>query len=176
MIEIDTQIVCSAEVMGMGSHLVGRVVSNLQFSCWDDLLYLSYWQKTSDSHLIQRHFSKKIRTSWVKPLSFLPLYEIYSLLYSWAFGNAWFSPWHHILTCYCCCCYLVAQVCPTLCDPMDCSPPGSSVHGVLQARVLEWVASSFSRRSSQRNQTSVSCIGRQILYHRDTRERLVLSR
>ena len=37
----------------------------------------------------------------------------------------------------------VAQSCPTLCDPMDCSPPGSSVHGFLQARVLEWVAISF---------------------------------
>ena len=38
----------------------------------------------------------------------------------------------------------VAQSCPTLSDPMDCSPPGSSVHGVFQARVLEWVAISFS--------------------------------
>ena len=37
-----------------------------------------------------------------------------------------------------------AQSCPTLCDPLDCSPPGSSVHGVLQARILEWVAISFS--------------------------------
>ena len=44
---------------------------------------------------------------------------------------------------------LVAQSCPTLCDPMDCSPPGSSVHGILQARILEWVAISFSRGSSQ---------------------------
>ena len=35
---------------------------------------------------------------------------------------------------------LVAQLCPTLCDPMDCSPPGSSVHGILQTRILEWVA------------------------------------
>ena len=35
---------------------------------------------------------------------------------------------------------LVAQLCPTLWDPMDCSPPGSSVHGILQARILEWVA------------------------------------
>ena len=41
-------------------------------------------------------------------------------------------------------CGLVAQSCPTLCDPMDCSPPGSSVHGILQARILEWVAISFS--------------------------------
>ena len=43
----------------------------------------------------------------------------------------------------------VAQLSPTLCDPMDCSPPGSSIHGILQARVLEWVAISFSRGSSQ---------------------------
>ena len=62
----------------------------------------------------------------------------------------------------------VAQSCPTLCDPMDCSLPGSSVHGVFQAGILEWVAISFSRVSSQfRDQTHVSCIsgiGRQILY------------
>jgi len=41
------------------------------------------------------------------------------------------------------------QSCPTLCDPTDCSPPGSSVHGILQARILEWVAISFSRASSR---------------------------
>ena len=39
---------------------------------------------------------------------------------------------------------LVAQLCLTLCDPMDCSPPGSSVHGILQARILEWIAILFS--------------------------------
>jgi len=43
-----------------------------------------------------------------------------------------------------CVCVLVAQLCPALCDPMDCSPPGSSVHGILQARILEWVAIPFS--------------------------------
>ena len=42
-------------------------------------------------------------------------------------------------------CVLVTQSCPTLCDPMDYSPPGSSVQGVLQARILEWVAIPFSR-------------------------------
>ena len=41
------------------------------------------------------------------------------------------------------------QSCPTLCDPMDCSPPGSSVRGILQARILEWVAMPSSRGSSQ---------------------------
>ena len=43
----------------------------------------------------------------------------------------------------------VAQSCPTVCDPMDCSLPGSSVHGIFQARILEWVAISFSGGSSQ---------------------------
>ena len=43
----------------------------------------------------------------------------------------------------------VVQSYPTLCDPLDCSPPGSSIHGILQARILEWVAISFSRGSSQ---------------------------
>ena len=53
---------------------------------------------------------------------------------------------------------LVAQLCWTLCDPMGCSPPGSSVHGILQARILEWVAMPSSKGSSQRmDRTQVSC-------------------
>ena len=54
---------------------------------------------------------------------------------------------------------LVTQSCATLCYPMDCSPPGSSVQGIFQARILEWVAISFSRGSSQlRDGTQVSFI------------------
>ena len=68
-------------------------------------------------------------------------------------------------------CCLVAQSSPILCDPVDCSPPGSSVHGILQAIIPEWVAISFSRGSSQpRGWTWVSCTGRWILYCWDTRE------
>ena len=53
----------------------------------------------------------------------------------------------------------VVQSCPTLYDPMDCSPPGSSVYGILQGRILEWVTISFSRGCSrQRDQTQLSCI------------------
>ena len=53
----------------------------------------------------------------------------------------------------------VVQSCPTLCKPVDCSLPGSSVHGILQARILEWVAIPFFRRSSQpRDRTQVSYI------------------
>ena len=60
---------------------------------------------------------------------------------------------------------LVAQMCWTLCDPMDCSLLGFFVHGILQARIQEWVAIPFSRGSSRpRDLSWVSCIGRQILY------------
>ena len=52
-----------------------------------------------------------------------------------------------------------AQSCPTLCNPTDCSLSGSSVHGIFQASVMEWIAISFSRGSSRpRNRTGVSCI------------------
>ena len=81
-------------------------------------------------------------------------------------------PWHSwdylsnkISICVC----KVIQSCLTLCNTMDCSPPGSSVHGISQARILEWVAVSFSWRSSQpRDRTRifyVSCIGRRVLNH-----------
>ena len=54
---------------------------------------------------------------------------------------------------------LVTQLCLTLCDPMDYSPPGSPVHGIFQARTLKWVAIPFSRGSSQpRDRTHISCI------------------
>ena len=63
---------------------------------------------------------------------------------------------------------MCAQSFPTLCNPMNCSLPVSSIHGVLQARILEWVAISFSRESSQaRDQTHifcVSCIGGWVLH------------
>ena len=74
-----------------------------------------------------------------------------------------------VCVCVCVCvCDKWLQSCPTLCDSMDCSPPGSSVCGILQARILEWVAMPSSRRSSWRDQTCVSyisCIGGQVLYH-----------
>ena len=58
---------------------------------------------------------------------------------------------------------------PTLCDLMDCSPPGSSVHRILQARILEWIAMPSSRVSSQPKDGTrisyISCIGRRVLYH-----------
>ena len=73
-----------------------------------------------------------------------------------------------------CVCVLVAQSCPTLGDPMDCSSPGSSVHRIFQVRVLEWVPISYSRGSSwPRDGTRISCIADRFLIIWDTREDLI---
>ena len=73
-------------------------------------------------------------------------------------------------------CVLAAMLCPTLSDPVDCSPPGSSVDGILQARILEWVAILFSRGSSQsRDWTWVSRIAGRFFIVWTTREATYLS-
>ena len=81
-------------------------------------------------------------------------------------------------SCPCCLCAKRAQLFLLLWNPMDCSQPGSSVQGIFQARILEWVAISSSRGCFQsRDQTRFSCnscIGRQILYHCATWEALIL--
>ena len=78
------------------------------------------------------------------------------------------NPWYIYTVENCggvCVCVHSTQSCPTLCNPMDYNPPGSSVHGVFLARILEWVAVSYSRGSSQSwDQVCISCIDR-ILYH-----------
>ena len=64
------------------------------------------------------------------------------------------------------CCVQSLQLCPTLCNPVDCSPSGSFVHGIFQVRILEQAAISYSRGSSRpRDWTHVFCTGRQTLYH-----------
>ena len=71
------------------------------------------------------------------------------------------------------CCAKSLQPCPTLCDPMDCSPPGSSVHGIFQTRILECVAISVSRGSSRpRDRTQVSHIAGRCFNLCTTREAL----
>ena len=88
----------------------------------------------------------------------------------------WFyttSFWKYFDLCYelkcVCVCAKSLQSCPSLCDPMDYNMPSSSVHGIVQGRILEWVAMPSSRGASQpRDGTRVSymfCIGRQVLHH-----------
>ena len=123
------------------------------------------------------------------------LYDVTLPLFSYRSGNAFLQPLHIKWLCnllwikkkkkcsssdvilsskvlICCSCCDKSSL--TLCNPMDCSPPASSVHGILQARTLEWVVISFSRGSSwPRDWTLifyVSCTGRQILNHAATWE------
>ena len=72
--------------------------------------------------------------------------------------HSWKSLWNN-----CCCVLLLRPV--RLCDPIDCSPPDSSFHGIVHARILEWVAISYFRSSGSRDQIHISCICRQILYY-----------
>ena len=80
--------------------------------------------------------------------------------------NIFFILWKKNFIGYAC---AVAELCLTLCDSMDCSPPGFSVHGVFQVRILEWVAISYPRGSfwprDPTHVSCVSCIGREILHH-----------
>ena len=81
------------------------------------------------------------------------------------------KPWNHYALLFNCLQMLVTQFCSTLWNLTDCSLLGFSVHGILQARILGWVAFPFSRGSSQsRDQTCISCTGRGILYHWGIRE------
>ena len=78
-------------------------------------------------------------------------------------------PQGYVCVCVCVNVRLVTQSCLSLFDPMDCRLPGSSVHGILKERILEWVAISYFRGSSLSKEriciSYVSCIGRRILHH-----------
>ena len=83
---------------------------------------------------------------------------LFPLIYCKCLASLNFASLPHVHACF------ITQSCPTVCDLLDCIPPGSFAHGICQVGILEWVAMSFSRGSSQpRDQTSVSYIGRQIL-------------
>ena len=92
--------------------------------------------------------------SQIKSLGLNTLSQIYRPILRWAEQDIFHGSFRETLLTMC---VPDAQSCLTLRDPMDCSLPGSSVHGILQERILEWVAVPFSRGSSQlRDQTDVS--------------------
>ena len=113
--------------------------------------------------------------NYYEAVSFIEIYsKVFKILANYINGKIvfWIKPRttlsHRVVV------WSIAQLCPVLCDPMDCSPQGSSVHGILQARILEWVAISSSRGSpwfrGWTHVSCVSCIGRWILYHCTTWE------
>ena len=82
-------------------------------------------------------FSYLLRTGllilcWIKVVSMVNLRKCFQLFYCWA--------WYYLWVYHVCVCAKFLQSCPALCSPKGHSPPGSSVHGILQARILEWVA------------------------------------
>ena len=91
------------------------------------------WEKKKSSKVLRKWQSKSVYTD--NALMSWPNFLITHII----------TVWHHLVWHGCC---SVAKSCPTLFQPLDCSPPGSSVHGVSQARILEWVAISFSKGSS----------------------------
>ena len=130
-------------------------------------LIITLTRSAQNRHLLFR-FSR-----WCSLITDYPVSSLSIGISSWLNEN-WLRAWTYpevslwnMLLCTC----LVAKSYP-LCNPMDCSPPGSSVHVISQVRILEWVAISFSRGSPiPRVQTHISCIGSQILYQ-VTREAL----
>ena len=98
------------------------------------------------------------------PLSVLMLFDAYSKFNTWGAMKSCREAYVYMCICLVFWVFnkekrkLVTQSCPTLCDPMDCSLPGSHVCGILQTGILEWAAVSFTRRSSRlRERTQVSC-------------------
>ena len=119
----------------LGSHRVGHDWSDLAAAAADDLLFCFSQSSFREAHM------------WH--------------LFHWS-DVLWLIKASEKKLCVCVCvcvCVKVTQLCLTPCDAMDCSSPGSSVHGILQARIQEWIAIPFSRGSSwPKNWTQVSCI------------------
>ena len=165
-----------------------------QYKMWIWNNELSNLAREESLHSGGRVTAESVRV-WPSPFPFLPSYHHpdifrYLLSFSWqyTFGretllvsrkqkvkNQSFQ-WSQQHVAYCSpnlwspspTCTRECVLSPTLCDPMDCSLSGSSVHGILQARIIQWVAILFSRRSSQSRDWICICyrsgIGRQVLY------------
>ena len=148
--------------LGAGSHdLIAQVEKwqkNSIFVAWD-LLSLVHSVNQSHVHIVSL---LKIYPSIKLSVWYLPAYHPVECM--WLVYNLFVLRRYLCAVSFVCACVLS---CIRLCGPMDCSPPGFSVHGIFQARILGWFAISYSRGSSQlRDRTHISCIsciGRQIL-------------
>ena len=156
-------------MVGSYSHGVAKSwtrLSDFIHSVISDVEHLVEMLSTPAGHLYIFFAKMSIQVLCPFLIGFLPLNCMSSL------HSLDVNPLSGIYVCVC----SVAQVCPTLCNPVDCSLLGSSIHDVFQARILEQVAISYSRGSFQpRDQACVSCtscIGRWILYHCVTWEAL----
>ena len=157
-----------------------ELYSYLFASCSSDIQTLPiFWELLSFSVLLSGKLFPWVFSSFryvliyhLKNSSFKTLYETLTLFNShFVLLNSFLFLIRFIITTSLC---TLTKSDLTLWEHMDCSSPGSSAHGISQARIQEWVAITFSRASFQpRDRTHVSCIGRQILYHWATREATV---
>ena len=140
-----------------------RSIENVRLIPWG-LLITEYHKMDKQQNFIFRSaegWKSQIRVpTWLADGSVSGGRLLVSSLGTRDLGSLWSLTFLSLLLVCCCldlliflavlCCAVLLQSCPTLCNPRDCSPPGSSVHGVLQARILEWVAMPSSRGSSRR--------------------------
>ena len=140
---------------------------------------ISKGSRVFQSYQMSKYIIEKALSSkevWVTPLEKNKVKQRHSELYSIVGNNLCGKRiWKRIDMCWFVCVH--AQSCLTLCDTMDCSLPGSSVHGVSQARIPVWVAVSSSRGSARPRDwncvSRVSCIGRWVLFYCATWEALI---
>ena len=141
------------------------VTGPTSFSCIWMVVLASFLKKTILFPLSELHTLVKSQLTVDVWFWCFSLFSGLSVLFHWSVCLSLWEYYTVLITIRC----LIAQLCPTPCNPTDCSPPGSSVLQISQARILEQVAISFSRGSSRpRDQTGISCssyIGRQSLYH-----------
>ena len=162
-----------ALIPGWGRPPGGGCANPLQFSCLENPMDRSTWRATAHRVIMGWTWLKRFstRTRFIKgyeniqsfkeieQANFLHVYLIFS---KWKLLNIHRRKENNILN-LCVCVYVLSCVW-LFCNSMDYSPQGFSVYGISQARILEWVATSFSGGSSwPRNQTHISCIGRGIL-------------
>ena len=122
-------------------------------------------QRSMVSSLAENHCSRDYKTLLGFTVHVTTMSWVMCIIYFTAY--IYYGPYSSI----CGCVYSVTESCLTLCSPMDCSSPGSSVHGTLQARILEWVAMPSSRGSSQpKDWTQVSCTAGKFFTHWTTWE------
>ena len=147
------------------------ILSCLKLSLSSHMLFFSFFSPFPLSFLLL-FFLRFILSFILFPLllTFLSFYSFSPLFFTLDSFYWYYLKFSFLL----CLLFFSWSVVSDSCNPMDCSPLGSSVHRIFQARILEWVVISFCRGSSQpRDQTQVSCVGSQILYHWEARVYLV---
>ena len=150
----DNRPICALHPCGLNTWRKGRKGNRLTFYC-EPLFFFSVW--TASLAGLQSMGLQRVGHYWATSLSLSFIYylfKIISIIVTTITAHTHAHAWIYIaVVCMC------AQLCPTFCDPMDCNLPGSSVRGISQARIMERVATSFSRGSSwPRDRTQVSYV------------------